>query len=154
MAEQKNNKKGLIIGGVVLLLLLSGIGYYFYWSRQLDKKTSKTLKEAYDNLQFETGKDVILASSYPSLDELAEYLKKYTSSKLTIEGHTDNQGSAPFNKTLSEKRANAVKNYLTSKGIEESRITTVGYGIEKPIADNTTEEGRAKNRRVEFKITK
>jgi outer membrane protein OmpA-like peptidoglycan-associated protein len=69
-----------------------------------------------------------------------------------IEGHTDNIGKADDNLQLSQNRADACKQYLVKKGIEESRISSVGYGDMRPIADNATEEGRAKNRRTEFNI--
>ncbi|MBN1625166.1 MAG: OmpA family protein, partial [Deltaproteobacteria bacterium] len=66
------------------------------------------------------------------------------------QGHTDNKGSAAYNKTLSQKRANTVKDYIISKGIGKDRLSAVGYGLERPAASNDTEEGRAENRRVEL----
>ena len=72
---------------------------------------------------------------------------------IEVEGHTDNVGKAEVNKKLSQKRADAVKDYLIKKGIEADRLSAIGYGSEQPIADNKTKEGRAQNRRVEFKIT-
>jgi outer membrane protein OmpA-like peptidoglycan-associated protein len=71
---------------------------------------------------------------------------------LDIEGHSDSIGSARINKLLSARRAATIFDYLVSKGIQADRILTIGYGSEKPIADNSTEEGRSKNRRVELKI--
>ncbi len=71
---------------------------------------------------------------------------------MEVSGHTDNVGSASFNKRLSKQRALAVKNYLVSKGVEQDRIVAVGYGFEKPVASNDTPEGRQQNRRVEMKI--
>ena len=120
------------------------------------EKDKKVLKEAYDNLVFETGKAIIKPSSFPFLDEIAIVLTDEDAKfwKLEIKGHTDNQGGLAFNQKLSEDRANAVKKYLVSKGIDSSRITTKGFGLSKPIATNTTTEGRAKNRRVEFSILK
>ena len=73
---------------------------------------------------------------------------------IEIGGHTDNKGSAAYNKTLSENRAKSVYDYLIDNGIDTDRLTYKGYGFEEPIADNQTEKGRAKNRRTEFKIIK
>jgi outer membrane protein OmpA-like peptidoglycan-associated protein len=110
------------------------------------------VKKAFDNLEFATGKDIIKKESLPSLDELAALMKKYPGWKLKIEGHTDNQGARASNVTLSKKRAEAVKKYLVSKGIEASRFEVKWYGPDRPIAPNDTEEGRQKNRRVEMTI--
>jgi OOP family OmpA-OmpF porin len=71
---------------------------------------------------------------------------------LVIEGHTDNVGSVSFNKRLSQQRTDAVKKFFLSRDIDVSRLTAIGYGPERPIADNKTAAGRAKNRRVEFKL--
>jgi OOP family OmpA-OmpF porin len=71
---------------------------------------------------------------------------------LTIEGHTDNTGTIPANQVLSENRAGAVMNYLLQAGIDATRLQAIGYGQQQPIADNTTPEGRAANRRVELKL--
>jgi OOP family OmpA-OmpF porin len=72
--------------------------------------------------------------------------------KIQIEGHTDNVGSTGANQKLSEQRADAVKRFLISKGVEASRISTVGYGASKPINDNKSAQGKAFNRRIEFKV--
>lgn len=85
------------------------------------------------------------------LSQIAKVLQENPKLELIIEGHTDNVGGAQFNLELSRKRAEAVKRWLVDKaGISEVRLTTVGYGLSRPIADNSTEEGRAKNRRVEL----
>jgi OOP family OmpA-OmpF porin len=77
-----------------------------------------------------------------------------SSIRIRIEGHTDNVGSASFNQVLSEKRAMSVKNYLVERGIEPDRLYVDGFGASKPISDNSTQEGKALNRRVEFIILK
>ena len=100
-------------------------------------------------VNFDTGKATIRPESYPRLDSVVEYMTHKKSARIEISGHTDNVGNAKANKTLSEKRANACRDYLISKGIEGSRIEAVGYGDERPIAPNTNEEGRQKNRRIE-----
>jgi OmpA-OmpF porin, OOP family len=94
----------------------------------------------------------LLKNSFPLLDRAVEVLKTYPAIKLEISGHTDNRGKADFNRDLSQKRAEAVRDYLILKGIAAERLAAVGYGMDKPIADNKTESGRAKNRRTEFRI--
>jgi OmpA-OmpF porin, OOP family len=84
------------------------------------------------------------------LNQVLSVLKAKADWKMTIEGHTDNIGGEAFNKTLSDKRANAVKNYLVKNGIEATRLTASGIGLSKPIATNDTEAGRSQNRRVEL----
>ena len=118
----------------------------------IEQAVIEVLKTAFDNLEFESAKDVIFESSKPSLNELAEVLKKKTTWKLEITGHTDNVGDDNINLVLSKKRAEALKAYLMSQGVEEARLLTLFYGETKPIAPNDTPEGRQKNRRVEMKI--
>jgi outer membrane protein OmpA-like peptidoglycan-associated protein len=89
----------------------------------------------------------------PELDHHVAYLSQNPSTPLTIEGHTDSIGSTQYNQRLSERRANAVRRYLIEKGISSARIRIVGYGEQRPIADNKTPEGRALNRRAEFEVT-
>ena len=103
-----------------------------------------------DNIQFESSKYDLNMTSLQELDRLATYLMKNDRLKLFIYGHTDNLGDAAANQLLSENRAAAVSQYLVQKGVNSDRIWTRGYGQSKPIADNTTDEGRAKNRRVAF----
>jgi outer membrane protein OmpA-like peptidoglycan-associated protein len=119
---------------------------------QLTIEEQEIVKKAFDNLEFATGKAIIKKESNMALDELAELMKKHTGWKLKIEGHTDNVGKAASNTLLSKNRANAVKTYLTKKGIAASRFEVKWYGPDKPIADNSTEEGRQKNRRVEMTL--
>ena len=118
----------------------------------IEKEVIEVLKTAFDNLEFEVSKDIILAGSFVSLDELAQILVKKTTWKLQITGHTDNVGADNTNLILSKKRAEAVKNYLSGKGIEATRFEVLYFGESKPIADNATPEGRQRNRRVEMKI--
>jgi OmpA-OmpF porin, OOP family len=102
-----------------------------------------------DDVQFATGKAKITPDSFARLDEMVEYMTHKKSSRIEISGHTDNAGKKAVNKKLSQQRADAVRDYLVSKGIEAERIKAVGYGDEKPIAPNDTSEGRQKNRRIE-----
>lgn len=102
---------------------------------------------------FETNSDKLKVASLSQLDELTSILNRNEGANLVIEGHTDSDGSDEFNVTLSQKRSDSVKAYLISKGISSSRLSGVGYGESKPIADNKTSLGKAKNRRVELKTT-
>ncbi len=111
----------------------------------------RVVNEAIKNLQFDFGKSTIKPSSYASLDKVAQILINKNFS-LKLAGHTDNIGSDDANMKLSKDRAEAVKDYLVSKGANPSRIEATGYGETQPIASNKTAAGRAKNRRVEFTL--
>ncbi len=109
--------------------------------------------EITEKVMFDYNKASIKVESNDLLNDVGTILKQYESiKKIRIEGHTDGDGKAKYNKKLSQKRANSVKEFLVAAGIDESRLEAVGYGEEKPIADNKTEEGKEKNRRVEFNI--
>ncbi len=99
---------------------------------------------------FDTGSDRIKPESLPTLKKILAILEEDPALKFSIEGHTDNQGKKEINQPLSEQRANAVKAWLTGKGISEGRLKTKGWGDTKPIDTNDTPEGKANNRRVEF----
>ena len=119
-------------------------------SHQLTIEANKNI--ILNNLIFETDKSNIIPVSFDVLNQLVDYLKANTASKIDISGYTDNTGAEQKNLTLSEARAKAVAYYLISKGINNLRISYKGYGSANPIATNETEEGKARNRRVEFKI--
>lgn len=106
------------------------------------------------DINFETDKSELLSSSYKELDELVHYLKQNPLFKIEVNGYTDNTGKETDNLKLSEERAKTVVNYLIQKGIDEKRTTYKGNGSNNPIAPNDTEVNKAKNRRVEFKLTK
>lgn len=118
----------------------------------LSKEEKKAVDEAFENLVFKTGGTTIDPYSIPSLVKLANVLSNRPEIMLIVEGYTDNVGSAAGNKRLSQRRADAVKKFFVEKGINPERLTAVGYGEEKPIADNGTAFGRSVNRRVEFKL--
>ncbi|MGC8899941.1 MAG: OmpA family protein [bacterium] len=105
-------------------------------------------------IHFKLGSAVIVPASYPILDDVVTLLKYNPEIHVRIEGYTDNIGSPAYNKTLSQKRAESVMDYLIQHGISSDRLTAIGFGEEFPIASNNTPAGRAKNRRVEFKIIK
>ncbi len=102
-------------------------------------------------INFETGKSAIKDDSEYIVNELYQMLKENTDLKIIVEGHTDNVGNSASNKSLSEQRSSSVKSALIAKGASADRIKSIGYGQDKPIADNGTEEGKAKNRRVVIK---
>jgi outer membrane protein OmpA-like peptidoglycan-associated protein len=106
-----------------------------------------------DNVYFDTDKSTIKAESHAVLDEVGEILDKWPELRIEIGGHTDNTGTPAYNRDLSQARAEAVLDYLTSKySLKKDQYTSKGYGETKPVASNDTSEGRARNRRVEFKV--
>ncbi|MEP7108429.1 MAG: OmpA family protein [Ferruginibacter sp.] len=110
------------------------------------------INKAAGNIFFATGSAKLLAKSNTALNNVAGILNENPGYKIDIDGHTDITGTPEKNQVLSEARANAVKTYLVSKGIDQSRMVATGFGIDKPIADNKTAAGRSKNRRVEMKL--
>jgi len=102
-------------------------------------------------VNFDTGKATIRPESFVQLDGVVDFMVHNKAARVEISGHTDNVGNAKANKTLSEQRAQACRNYIVSKGIDKKRLDAVGFGDERPIAPNDTEEGRQKNRRIEAK---
>lgn len=119
---------------------------------EVKKEVLKVFERALTGIQFESGKDVILKSSFQVLDQVADILKNNPTYNLEINGHTDNVGDPQKNLELSNKRAQAVLQYLSAKGVGFDRMVSKGYGDTLPIADNKTAQGKAKNRRVEFKV--
>ena len=103
-------------------------------------------------IQFQVGSARILSSSKPVLDEAVAVLKQYPAIRIEVSGHTDSRGSEAINMELSGKRADYVKWYLVGEGIDAGRVETVAYGPVRPIADNDTADGRAENRRIEFRL--
>lgn len=111
--------------------------------------------EIREKVMFETGSAAILSQSYGLLDEVGAILVDNPQiAMIDVEGHTDSVGGAGMNKKLSKERARAVVKYLAKAGVQRSRMKAKGYGPERPIADNESDEGREQNRRVEFNIVK
>jgi outer membrane protein OmpA-like peptidoglycan-associated protein len=119
---------------------------------EIKPEEKAVLADAFKNLLFETNSDVIVESSFPSLNKLASLLINNPKYKLHLEGHTDNVGNDDKNMDLSKRRSASVKRYLATKGVQESRISTDGFGETRPVDTNDTEEGRHRNRRVEMNI--
>ncbi|MGQ3210187.1 MAG: OmpA family protein [Shinella sp.] len=105
------------------------------------------------NVTFATGQDQVIPPFYPTLDSVAIVLRKFDRTLIDVDGHTDSVGNAGYNLDLSNRRANSVANYLASRGVDPRRMSAIGYGLERPIASNATEAGRAQNRRVEIAIS-
>ena len=105
-----------------------------------------------DDVLFDFDKSNIKPEAGAILDRLVAFMNENTDKKVNLSGHTDNVGTEAYNQRLSERRANSVKDYIAKKGVDASRISAQGFGESKPIADNKTREGRAKNRRVEIKV--
>jgi outer membrane protein OmpA-like peptidoglycan-associated protein len=119
---------------------------------EIQKEEQEVLNTAFSNLEFETGKEVIKASSFESLDKLAELLIKKQDWRIQISGHTDDVGNDAANMALSEKRSKSVGTYLESKGVARDKMIIQWFGETKPVADNSTPEGRKQNRRVEMEV--
>lgn len=108
-----------------------------------------------DKVQFEVGKATLLPASNALLDEVAKMLKDNPQvEQISVEGHTDSTGSPDFNRKLSQQRAESVAKYLAGKGVKAARMEPKGFGPDRPVADNESEQGREANRRVEFNILK
>lgn len=116
----------------------------------LGDKIQKSGHVAVYGIHFDTGKFAILPDSENALQQVLKLLQDNPGLKLRVEGHTDNVGAKAANQILSQKRAQAVMGWLIANGIDASRLTAQGFGDSKPVADNSTEAGRAKNRRVEL----
>ena len=118
----------------------------------ISEEIIKRVNLAAKNIFFETAKSVLLKKSFPKLNDVVTILNENPTYKVQIDGHTDSQGSDEYNQGLSDQRAASVKAYFISKGIDESRLSSAGYGESKPVADNKTAIGRAQNRRVEMTL--
>lgn len=157
-----NTTAGIIIGSAIGGTAGAVIGKY------MDKQ-AKEIEQDVENAEVERiGEGIMVtfdsgllfgfdsyaltAQTKENLNEMAQILNKYEDTELTVSGHTDNVGSDSYNQTLSERRAAAVADYLTMKGVSRSRINTKGYGESMPVATNDTDSGRRQNRRVEVTI--
>jgi outer membrane protein OmpA-like peptidoglycan-associated protein len=154
---QKNKKYGLIVDAEGYLPYSENLKADSSTVRELvirmiSLNAAKDKVMVMHNVFFETGSAALLPGSDPELKKLLLTLKKNADMKIEIRGHTDNTGSHATNQLLSESRAKSVYSYLTSNGIDPSRLTYLGFGETQPKADNATAEGRRQNRRTEFKV--
>lgn len=161
-SKSDNTAKGAILGAVIGGSAGALIGNYMdKQAEELEQdlegadieRVGEGIKITFDSgILFGFDSSELTYASKTNIAELAETLKKYEDTEIIIEGHTDSKGSESYNQELSERRAGSVASELRSLGVAASRISEVGYGEEMPIADNSTEEGRSQNRRVEVAI--
>ncbi len=158
--QSGNREKGAIAGAILGGGLGGVIGNRMdKQAKELEKiaETKRTdeglVTKLKSDILFDTGKSEVKPGAQDNLKEMAAIMKKYPENVLTIKGYTDATGSASVNKTLSKKRADAVKSQLASAGLPGDTISTIGEGASAPIADNKTALGRKQNRRVEVEVT-
>jgi len=118
----------------------------------VSQQSINELKQLARTIYFNTGKSSFKAETYGRLDAIADIISNYPNAKFEIQGHTDSVGSASLNQRLSQKRADAVRSYLVSKGVSSSNLSSYGYGEDQPVMTNKTKAGRAQNRRVEIRL--
>lgn len=119
---------------------------------QRDKATGIITLVMPGNITFATAQSSVRADFYPVLDAVADVLKEYKDTSITVSGHTDNVGAAAYNQNLSQQRASSVAGYLVNRGVAGNRVSAFGAGMNQPIASNANEAGRSQNRRVEVVI--
>lgn len=163
-SSKKDRGRGALTGAVIGGAIGGGVGHYMdKQEKELRDRLSNTGVQVSrqgdelnlimpGNVTFATGRSDIRADFYDSLNSVALVLKQYDQTNVRISGHTDSTGPLALNQKLSEERASSVRAYLVSQQIQSSRIESVGYGPNYPIATNATEEGRQANRRVEIKL--
>ena len=152
-------KTGALIGLGVGALAGGSVGLYLDHQRkelervaEVKKTENGLLVQLKNDILFDTGSDALKAEGVVELNKVGDIIAKYADDRVQIAGHTDSVGDAKHNQALSERRAASVKTVLVSRGVREQQISAVGFGETKPVADNHTAEGRAKNRRVELHI--
>ena len=133
-----------------VVLAKGAVELYDRNASDIDKAIAETGKFVTNNILFETGKATLKAESMTEIEKVADYMKKNPRVRFEVQGHTDNQGSDKINDPLSQQRAEAVVKALADLGVDDFNLKAMGKGSHEPVADNKTEEGRAKNRRVEF----
>lgn len=162
--SSKKRKESMLKAAGIGAIAGGGVGYYM---DSQEAKLRKTLRESGvsverdgdninlimpGNITFVIGGHDLNPGFYDVLDSVVLVLQEFNQTIIVVAGHTDSQGSATYNQSLSERRANSVSSYLLGKGVVEARIDAVGFGEQSPIADNATDAGRSDNRRVELSL--
>jgi outer membrane protein OmpA-like peptidoglycan-associated protein len=154
-------KKGALIGAGVGAVAGGSVGLYLDKQRkeleaakvaEVKQTENGLLLQMKNDILFDVNSDTVKPQGLEDLAKMGDILAKYSDNRVQIQGHTDSTGDAAYNQKLSERRANAVKTALVTRGVQETQVFVTGFGKTKPIADNSTAEGRAKNRRVELHI--
>jgi outer membrane protein OmpA-like peptidoglycan-associated protein len=154
-------KKGALVGAGVGAVAGGSVGLYLDKQRkeleaakvaEIKQTENGLLLEMKNDILFDVNSDAVKPQGLEDLTKMGDILAKYSDNRVQIHGHTDSTGDAVYNQKLSERRANAVKTALVARGVQETQVIVVGFGKTKPIADNGSAEGRAKNRRVELLI--
>jgi OmpA-OmpF porin, OOP family len=148
----RNALASITLPGGVTLSVPAGSVNYSVAQFLGDSSQSAPKTFVFDHLNFETGGAQLTPDSAQTVNNLAQVLKAYPNARVQLSGHTDNSGSVEANQALSLDRANAVKAMLVNQGVSAERISTQGFGQDRPVASNDTEEGRARNRRTELTV--
>ncbi len=162
-SKKGKTAEGAVIGGVIGGAVGAGIGVYM--DKQAEKleeelkdaeieRVGESIRVTFDSgIMFGFDNHALTPEAQETIMKFASILNEYPDTNITIQGHTDNKGSHKYNLDLSKRRAESVNNYLKMQQVSGDRMMTYGFSFDRPIAENTTEEGRAKNRRVEILIT-
>lgn len=164
IGSNKDSKRAAL-GGAVGAAIGAGIGVYMDRQEaalrqatagtgiQVERRADNNIVLSMpDNITFDTALADIKPQAYTALNNLARTLEQFTDTRIIVAGHTDSEGSDADNQRLSNRRAYSVRNYLIDQGVGAHRMQAIGYGEGRPVADNGTAEGRAKNRRVEISL--
>jgi outer membrane protein OmpA-like peptidoglycan-associated protein len=159
--DHKSRGRGALIGAAVGGIAGTGVGWYLEKQKQeIDQIPDASVQQQGEALTvafpgdvlFDSGSSSLAPGAYSRLDQLADTLNRYPDTDVIVKGHTDAAGSETSNQALSERRADAVRRYLISKGVASARITSIGFGESMPLVTNSTVEGRQQNRRVEIEL--
>lgn len=162
--SSKKRKKAMLKAAGIGAIAGGGVGYYMDTQeaklRKQLRSTGVSVERDGDNINlimpgnitFQTGNHTLNAGFHEVLDSVVLVLNEFNKTVIVVAGHTDSKGSDEYNQGLSERRANAVAGYLSSKQVVEARIEAIGFGEDHPIADNATDTGRSDNRRVELSL--